>query len=150
MSLTLNQGKKMLHQIVGGSYSGQTITRWLGLSSTKPTNTPDAQGKYNITEPNFPSYARVQINPYFNVGEDATGTEVSGEYVITIKNEIEIHFNEAQENWGYVKYFAIFDTSSTTEPVYFGELVTEDPSGVEINANTVPLIKKEQLEISVK
>lgn len=159
MSLTLNQGKKFLKQIVGGNgaFASNFQVRYLGLSSTPPSNTPDASGKYNITEPTPESYDRVPLEIsgqelYFK-DSDISGAEdpVTHEYVITIKNSSEIHFNECVgEAWGWVKYFVIFETANSQEPLYFGTLITEDERGVEITLNTVPLVRKEQLIVSVK
>lgn len=165
MSLTLEQGKKMLRQIVGGTgYSSNFQTRYLGLSSTKPTNEPSTPGgtNYNVTEPSRTetSYRRVQLqsgnqNLYFH--NEATGAvdPETEEYVITIKNDTEIHFPECtdEEGWGNYKYFVLFENDTSTVPVYFGKLIYDEeqyPQGLPITKGTVPLVRREQLVISVK
>lgn len=124
MALTINTAKSLLRQIVGGA--GFTSSNsWLALSSTKPDpsgTSSGSAGNYNITEPAIEtSYNRVQLNGCFN--SDATGATVDGIYTVSIKNNIEIHFPEALQNWGTYKYFAIFDSADSTTPKYVGELL---------------------------
>ena len=119
-------------------------------------------------------------------------------YEIVISNDNEIHFNEALQDWGTMKYFVIFENTSTKEPLYFGELIYDEYTnetskvnadnfntyvstglyisheegiyikldetatyddtetyyihhdGVEIKQGTVPLVRANQLRISVK
>lgn len=260
MSLNLTIGRKMLREIVGGktntTFTSNGVTRFLGLSSTKPTNEAISGNNYNVTEPSTSetSYERVKLqtgtgsnienlyfisegsisytydevdveasnyakyvaNGIFIQVEDPETHEISYkrittepydpsetyyeviDYEIVISNDNEIHFNEALQNWGTMKYFAIFSTSTSPEPLYFGELIYEEytalpagtvtadnyaqyvseglyisPSegvytkittelfdasatyyihhdGVEIKNGTVPLVRKNQLRISVK
>lgn len=138
MSLTLETGKKLLRQIVGGSgsWSG-TLTPYLALSSTEPYHAPDPEtGSYNVTEPVAgTSYARVALgNQYF--GTQATGKTdpETGKYVITIANDQEIHFPEALQDWGEFTHFAIFESRQGTAPIYVGEL--DSYTEVEVTAQT--------------
>lgn len=139
MSLTLETGKKLLRQIVGGygSFSGGNLTPYLALSSTKPYHEPSETGSYNVTEPSTAttSYKRVALGVgYF--GADATGKTdpETGKYVITIANDQEIHFPEALQDWGSFSYFAIFADKNGTAPIYVGEL--DSYTEVEVTAET--------------
>jgi len=128
MGLTLVTGKKLLRQIVGGngSFSGGNLTPYLALSSEKPLHAPDpVSGTYNVVEPGAgTSYARVQLGAgYFGTDPAGHTDPETGNYVISITNDTEIHFPEALQDWGApLKYFAIFETKNGTIPTYVGEL----------------------------
>lgn len=91
-------------------YLGQTAyvqpTPYLGLYTTAPT---DAGGG---TEVSGGSYARVAAGGFF-------GSAVSG----ASANTSDIEFAQATANWGTVKAFGVFDTSSGGNLMLWGYLI---------------------------
>lgn len=123
MGLTINTATNLLKQIVG-KVSGSAS--YLALSSTEPYPNGDKPG-YNITEPDSStSYARVSIGAYFpdTVDVNPEQSPLSSGYTVSIKNNNEIHFPEALQNWGTYKWFAIYDgTGAAANVKYVGELL---------------------------
>ena len=123
MGLTINTATNLLKQIVG---RGSGNASYLALSSTEPYPNGDAPGNkgYNITEPDSTtSYARVSIGSYFPDTVDVNPTEspLHDGYTVSIKNNNEIHFPEALQNWGTYRWFAIYDAGENVK--YVGELL---------------------------
>ena len=157
MGLVYNSASSLLHQIVGGSgFSTSNIKTYLGLSTTKPFQVPES-GSYNINEPIQNSYSRIELNaslfPNVTYEEDEDGN-----MIYSTTNNAEIHFNECTEAEGWTdsenraefKYFAIFSSSSGGTPIYVGQMENTEVSGIIISKDTVPLVRKEALTISVK
>lgn len=153
MGYTKSMAVKNLKYIVGeATFSSQSTNyisevRYMGLSSTQP----NADGG-NITEPEASSYARALIGAYGG-STDLAGITHFGEPTITddglgykITNHSEIHFNEALEAWGELKYFAIYTSATGGTPIYIGELT----SAISPTTNTVPLIRVGMMEITLK
>ena len=141
MSLTFDTGKKLLKEIVGGTgFHNYGVTTYLALCYDQPYYEAKA-GTYNVNEPTALGYSRVQLpsdyfgneiilpgggtkpNPY---SEETKERDIVTEYKVTIENTKEIHFQEAQEPWGTVKYFAIMPSatySAGESPLYIGTLL---------------------------
>ena len=146
MGYTQDMASKNLKYIVGEYAFSGSVIRYMALSSTKPNVTGG-----NVTEPSAASYARTLLGATGSNGFQAINH--FGEPVATddgegmkIANTSEIHFNEALEDWGELKYFAIYDSATGGTPIYIGEL-TETIHPV---VNTVPLIRVGKMEITLK
>ena len=148
MGYTLDMASKNLKYIVGEySFTSSSIIRYMALSSTKP----NVNGG-NVTEPTAPSYARTLLGAtgsssgFSGINHFAEPVPTDDGEGMKIVNNSEIHFNEALEDWGELKYFAIYDSLTGGTPIYIGEL-TEKIHPV---VNTVPLIRVGKMEITLK
>lgn len=162
MSLSYDYGKKLLREIVGGAYGFRNYngSPVLGLSLTKPLAKADSTGSYNVTEPAATtSYKRITLGgQYFVETTDpqtscfTTETDENGNFVTAIHNTSEIHFQEAGTSWGIYKYFAIFENSTSTAPIYSGELVyAKDYNKVVVtSANFADLVATNSLYLEVE
>ena len=111
---------------------------YLGLS----TSEPDASGN-NFTEPATlgTGYKRINIKDLMSPANEQS-----------ITNHTEIHFLEAQTNWGLIKYFGIFAASSgSVPPIFWGAINEENGEvlGAEVNAGNVAIIPAEQLTVTL-
>lgn len=144
MALTQSKAIDLLNEIVG-----VTKTAYLALSSTKPRIIPvGSTNPYNVTEPSGSSYKRTLL---YNRGyfDDTSSLNhiISSEASITVQNTAEIHFTECTDEggWGTFGYFAIYTSLTGGAPIYVGKLVNE----IVVAQNTVPLIRAENLQISI-
>lgn len=87
------------------------------------TNEPNEDGT-SISEPDFPSYARVLTN--------ASSWDMAFEG--SIENISNITFAMACENWGKITHFALFDTASDGNILAYGSL---SPSK-NVNSGDIP------------
>jgi hypothetical protein len=120
---------------------------YLGLSVGETAPTTDGD---NFIEPSRtiggtsdPSgYKRIDIKSFMS-----TATEQS------ITNNTEIHFLEAQSDWGVAKYFGIFATEFTDTPVFWGAINEEEDgtiTGATIRAGSVAIIPAGQLTVTLE
>ena len=134
--------KFILTGLGGNSGSSSFMSSaYLALSTTPPNK--DGTG---VTEPPASSgYRRAQLGASSETRYMSTPTEEAstGRYVIT--NNKEIHFDEATEDWGTITHFAIYTSATGGTMYYYGAL----SQAVNVTANTVPLLKKNTLEIKL-
>lgn len=133
MAVTLDTGRKILRQIVGGSGWTSTTT-YLALSTTKPNQT----SPYNVTEPSAASYERLELGANNFTNEASIDSETG---IITIANTGEMHFHEVTEEggWGEIKYFAVYSAKTNGNCLYVGEL--DSYTLVEVTAATFDDLK---------
>lgn len=103
-------------------------TYYIGLSTTAPTETGS-----NFTEPSASEYKRIQLT--------VMGTANNGQ----IQNNDIIFFPESLTSWGTITHFGIFTTSSTSTPIYWGEL----NGSVAIPVGYVPIFRANALKIGL-
>ena len=104
-------------------------TYYIGLSTTTPTVTGS-----NFTEPAASTgYRRIQMT---NMGTASDGQIQNSDYFF--------HF-EALSDIGTITHFGIFTTSSTSTPIFWGELNTP----LEVTTGKVPLIRTGDLKIGL-
>lgn len=133
--------KKILRQI-GGLYPGSSC--YIGLSSTKPIYEGDTA--YNITEPSEElGYSRQLFESTPTTGNDFLKgcAEIDENNVLT--NNAIIFFGEALGDWGTIPYYCLFSASTGGELLAYGEL----DETIAPTANTVPLIRKNAIKISL-
>lgn len=151
--LTLNGASDILQRLVAMKTNGsETRYAYLALSTT-----PGQIDGSGIVEPlpelavDKKSYERVLIG---RKGQSQTTlacfTEpevVPGTNAVFIENNMEIHFNEVQEEngWGEIKYFAIYESATGGTPIYVGELT----EAIVPAKNTVPLARKGNIRITL-
>jgi hypothetical protein len=146
--LTLNGASDVLQRLVGMKTSGnETVQVYLALSKTAGGITGEG-----ILEPNeveSPSYKRALIG---RKGQNQTTLamfsepKVAGDGVsVYIENIEEIHFNEVQENWGSLGYFALYNQAEGGTPTYVGQL----KEVITPTVNTVPIARKGNIKITL-
>ena len=127
------------NQIINGHY--------LALSTTEPTNYPD-QGSYNITEPSTSTttYRRVALGNASGYSESYD--DVTKETTVTNNNALyfpECVVGGSTTAWGTLPYFAIFETSSSTVPLYVGAL----EASITPTDATIPTVRIGALKLSL-
>ena len=133
--------KKFLRQI-GGLYPGSSC--YIGLSSTKPVY--EDETAYNITEPSVDlGYSRQLLESTPQSGNDYLKgvAEIDANNVLT--NNAIIFFGEATGDWGTIPYYCLFSAETGGELLAYGEL----DEVITPTANTVPLIRKNAIKISL-
>lgn len=132
---------KILRQI-GGLYPGSSC--YIGLSSTKPIY--ENNTAYNITEPSEElGYSRQLFESTPSQGYDNLigCAEIDENNVLT--NNAIIFFGEALGDWGTIPYYCLFSAKTGGELMAYGEL----DETITPTANTVPLIRKNAIKISL-
>lgn len=108
---------------------------YLGLSSSAPdSSTGEVTG-----EPTANSYARVVVG-----GSTAESKKFGNAAGGVIKNAAEIQFLTAREAWGEMTYFFLSE-SPTGNAILWGEI----PNGITVQAETVPVLYENDLQISL-
>lgn len=101
---------------------------YVGLSTTEPA--VDGSG---VTEPSGASYARGAIE-MFSVPSDGM-----------VKNQSTVSFNESTENWGVITHYAVFDSITGGNLLFFDSL--EEPRTIE--ADSLLVIKANEIELTL-
>lgn len=139
----------IVHETAASILKNQIIDgHYLALSTTEPTNRPNDQGSYNITEPSTSTttYRRVALGNAS--GYSASYDDTTKETTITNTNALyfpECVVSGSTTAWGTLPYFAIFASASSTVPLYVGSL----EASITPTDATIPTVRIGALKLSL-
>lgn len=137
---TTNSMISILNQLCGKVNGGLASSAFLALSQTAP----NIEGG-GVTEPVGGGYKRTKIGSYQEGSKMGTPAYDSTTGKVTVKNNEEIHFNEATGSWGAITHFAIYSQQTGGTPLYVGQL----NSTITPTAGNVVIIKVGDIQISL-
>ena len=148
MSSTASGGAPFSNLYIGLCKDEPTIDT-AGSAVTEPKETNPELANYGQF---INDYARIQIKSN-STGADQKFEYVSIEqapYVIARNNQI-LYFPEATGPWGSLSYFCIFDAATNGNLVAYAPILDDQgqPTTISPVINTIPIVRKNQLQISL-
>lgn len=134
MAVTNYSANRILDRYFGNITFNPATTYYMGVSTTAPQS--DGTG---VTEPTDVAYARV---PIVNNKVSFTNSVLGA-----VENDIEFQFTEAQEDWGIIAYFVLYDALTGGNLEIYGGLTSprtvEDQTTLILSANALQITLEE-------